>query len=133
MRLFAFALMPSHLHAIVKPHERSIGKLLDEFGSFTAHAILQQLRQDHESELLEFFSEQRRDRRHHHSLWQDIQAKNIYSSKFLIQKMEYIHNNPVNKDWSLVKDRAEYLYSSACYYDKDIKPIIAVDDIREYL
>ncbi len=79
MLLFAFVLMPSHLHTIVKPQERSIGKLLDEFGSFTAHAILRQLRQDNERDLLDFFSTQRRDKRHKHSIWQDIQAKNIYS------------------------------------------------------
>jgi hypothetical protein len=83
MYFFAFTLMPSHLHAIVRLQKRSIGKLLDEFGSYTAHALLRQLRQDDEKELLEFFCAHRRDRRHHHSLWQDIQAKNIYSMIFL--------------------------------------------------
>jgi hypothetical protein len=125
--------MPSHLHAIIKPVERSIGQLLDEFGSFTAHAILHQLRQTSERELLEFFSAQRRDRRHKHSIWQDIQAKNVFSIKFLDQKMEYIHNNPIDKEWKLVEDRADYRYSSACFYDKNITPIIEIDDIRDYL
>jgi REP element-mobilizing transposase RayT len=133
MLLFAFVLMPSHLHAIIKPRERSIGKLLDEFGSFTAHAILRQLRQDNEKELLEFFALQRRDKRHKHSIWQDIQAKNVFSIKFLNQKMEYIHNNPVDKDWKLVDDRADYRYSSACFYDRNITPIIEIDDVRDYL
>lgn len=59
--------------------------------------------------------------------------KNIYSEKFLAQKMEYIHQNPVAKDWELVQDRAEYRYSSACFYDKNQQPIIDVDDIRELL
>ena len=125
--------MPSHLHAIIRPQERSIGKLLDEFGSYTAHAILHQLQNDEEKELLAFFSTQRRDRRHHHSLWQDIQAKNIFSTKFLLQKVEYIYNNPVDKDWKLVDDRADYQYSSACYYDRDAKPIIEIDDMRDCL
>ena len=133
MLLFAFVLMPSHLHSIIKPRERSIGKLLDEFGSFTAHAILHKLRQENERELLEFFSSQRRDKRHKHSIWQDIQAKNVFSIKFLNQKIEYIHNNPVDKDWKLVEDRAAYRYSSACFYDRNITPIIEVDDIRNYL
>ena len=133
MLLFAFVLMPSHLHAIIKPVERSIGRLLDKFGSFTAHAILRQLRQDNERELLEFFSSQRRDKRHKHSIWQDIQAKNVFSIKFLNQKMEYIHKNPVNKDLKLAEDRADYKYSSACFYDRNIIPIIEVDDIRDYL
>ncbi|MGD2206675.1 MAG: hypothetical protein PVH17_07840, partial [Anaerolineae bacterium] len=39
--LFAYVLMPNHLHAIVKPQgERTISDVLQSFGSFTAHALL---------------------------------------------------------------------------------------------
>ena len=62
-----------------------------------------------------------------------MQAKNIYTEKFLLQKMEYIHQNPVAKEWNLVQERADYKYSSACFYDEDKQPIIEIDDIREYL
>jgi REP element-mobilizing transposase RayT len=133
MFLYAFVLMPSHLHAIIQPVDRSIGKLLQDFASFTAHAILYQLRSDNRQELLAFFHEQRRDNREEHSIWQDVQAKNIYSEKFLNQKLEYIHQNPVAEEWNLVEDRAEYKYSSACFYDEDQQPIIEVDNIREFL
>jgi putative transposase len=133
MSLFAFVLMPSHLHAIVQPVGRPIGELLQNFASFTAHAILHQLRSDDRQQLLAFFHEQRRDRREEHSIWQDVQAKNIFTEKFLVQKMEYIHQNPVAKEWKLVHDRAEYKYSSACFYDEDRQPIIEIDDIRELL
>jgi putative transposase len=75
---------------------------------------------------------QRCDRRHHYRIWQDIQAKNVFPTKYLNQKIEYIHNNPVDKDWKLVDDRAGYQYSSACFYDREISPIIEIDDIREY-
>ncbi len=133
MSLFAFVLMPSHLHAVVQPVGRPIGELLQNFASFTAHAILRQLRRDDRQELLAFFHEQRRDKREEHSIWQDVQAKNIFSERFLVQKIEYIHQNPVAKEWKLVKDRAEYKYSSASFYDEDRQPIIEIDDIRERL
>ena len=93
--------------------------------------MLSELRKDQRHDLLQFLHKQRRDARHEHSIWQDIQAKNIYSAKFLIQKMEYIHNHPVSKDWKLVDDRADYEYSSVCFYDKGIKPIIPITDIKE--
>jgi putative transposase len=128
--LYAFVLMPSHLHAIVKPVDRAIGELLQDFGSFTAHAILHQLRSDDRQDLIEFFHGERRDPRAEHSIWQDVQAKNIFTEKFLAQKMEYIHQNPVAKEWNLVQDRADYQYSSACFYDEDRQPIIEIDDIR---
>ena len=133
MFLFAFVLMPSHLHMVLKPEDRKIDEVINNFASFTAHAILAQLRRNDERELLNFFHEVRRDKRHEHSIWQDVQAKNIFSSRFLIQKIEYIHQNPIDKGWKLVEDRADYKYSSACFYDRGATPIIEVDDVRDYL
>jgi putative transposase len=133
MSLFAFVLMPTHLHTIALPNGRTIGELLQSFGSFTAHVILHKLREDNRKDLLEFFHAYRRDKSLEHSIWQDIQAKNIYTGEFLAQKMEYIHQNPVSKNWKLVQDRANYKYSSACFYDEDRQPIIDIDDIRELL
>jgi REP element-mobilizing transposase RayT len=131
--LFAFVIMPSHLHMILKPENKTISNVLQDFGSYTAHAFLQELRKDKQDDLLTFFHKQRRDNRHEHSIWQDIQAKNIYSSEFLFQKMEYIHSNPVSKAWKLVDNRAEYKYTSACFYDKGIAPIIPITDINKWL
>jgi putative transposase len=42
--LFAFVIMPSHLHAIIKPEGATIAESLQQFGSFTAHEILKKLR-----------------------------------------------------------------------------------------
>ena len=53
--------------------------------------------------------------------------------EFLQQKIEYIHHNPVAKDWRLVEDRADDVYSSAGYYDSGRKPIIEITDIGEWL
>jgi putative transposase len=126
--------LPSHLHAILKPEKDTNGEVLQQFGSFTAHEILKRLHTDNSSkDLLEVFHRNKRDTRHEHSIWQDIQAKNIYSEDFLWQKMEYIHQNPVAKDWKLVSDRTDYPYSSAGYYDYGRKSIIIITDINEWL
>ena len=85
MELYAFVLMPSHLHAIVHPNNKTIGDLLQNFASFTAHAILHQLESDHRQDLIEFFHEQRRDQRHEHGIWQDVQAKNILAKSSLLK------------------------------------------------
>jgi len=44
--LFSFVVMPSHLHAILKPENHTIGEVVQQFGSFTAHDILKKLRTD---------------------------------------------------------------------------------------
>jgi len=131
--LFAFVIMPSHLHVILKPISDTIGAIVQQFGSFTAHQILKQLKAENRKDLLNTFQRHKRDPRHEHSIWQDIQAKNIYAPDFLWQKMEYIHQNPIAKDWQLVENRADYLYSSAGYYDYGRKPIIEITDVREWL
>jgi putative transposase len=131
--LFAFVIMPSHLHAILKPENDTFGNIVQQFGSFTAHEVLKRLREDNQKDLLKLFQQKKRDSRHEHSIWQDIQAKNIYSPEVLWQKMEYIHHNPVAKEWELIEDRTDYLYSSAGYYDYGRKPIIEITDITEWL
>jgi putative transposase len=131
--LFAFVIMPSHIHAILKPESDTIGGVVQQFGSFTAHEIMKKLRANNQKDLLNLFEYKKRDRRHQHSIWQDIQAKNIYSSDFLWQKMEYIHQNPIAKDWKLVGHRADYLFSSAGFYDYGRRPVIEITNINEWL
>jgi len=81
MLLQTYVLMPSHLHMIVKPRDLSIGDLLQDFGSFTAHTMIRVLRENRETGLLNYFHEHRRDARHEHSIWQDIQAMSGNGSK----------------------------------------------------
>lgn len=133
--LYAWVLMPHHLHAIIKPaNGQTISSVLQSFGSFTAHAILQGLRSQERTDLLAFFAaRQNKDTGKAHQIWQPIQAKNIMSPEFLREKLDYIHNNPVAKKWNLAADRAIYPYSSACYYDQGVEPLAPVDDVREWL
>lgn len=53
--LFAFVIMPSHLHAMIKPVADSIGATVQQFGSFTARAILKRLQHDNQRDLLQLF------------------------------------------------------------------------------
>ena len=48
---------------------------------------------------------------------ESFDAKGISSEKFLFQKLNYIHHNPVSGRWNLVKDYTEYEHSSASFYE----------------
>jgi len=131
--LYAFVIMPSHLHTVVRPSDSSIiSGVLQQFASYTAHAILKQLQKEQRTGLLAFFAEHA-DPGKLHGIWQEVQARNVYSVGFLRQKLEYIHNNPVVKRWALVENRANYPYSSARFYDRGVMPLIEVDDARPWL
>ena len=136
MRLFAFVVMPNHVHFIIEPLGKfTINEICHAFESFTAHKILSTIKKEPaDKELLKFFTDNAvnlDDRKH--KIWQNLLAKNIYSQKFLEQKFEYIHNNPTVKGYELAQERSDYQYSSACLYDRGDKSIIEIDDINDYL
>ncbi len=129
VRLFGFVVMPSHTHLLLRTVGRPIEELVRDFGSFTAHEILQAIRRQGDDELLAYLSRSARDTRHRHSIWRKIQAKNVFSRRFALQKLEYIHNNPLKATPPLVCNRADYRYSSACFYDRGSVPVIGIDDL----
>ncbi len=131
--LFAFVIMPSHIHAIIKPINIPIGKFLQSFGSLTAHKLIKMLRDDQRTDVLNTFHENRRDWRSNHSFWQEIFTENIFSQRFLEQKLEYIHQNPISKLNDSIENRSDFLFSSARFYDNGEIPIIEIDDISDYL
>ena len=44
-----------------------------------------------------------------------------------------MHENPFSKKWQLVNDFADYLYSSASYYEKGIKQYDKLLHVNEML
>lgn len=52
----------------------------------------------------------------------DIKVR--WTEKFLHQKLDYIHANPVSDNWSLVDDPAKYPYSSAGFYMLGTDPFV---------
>jgi REP element-mobilizing transposase RayT len=133
MSLFAFTIMPTHLHWVGKPTPPcSISDILESFASYTAHEILKTMRRESREDWLAVFATYAEPGKNHR-IWQETEAKNVYSIEFLREKVEYTHNNAVNKGWNLVADRADYRYSSACFYDRGQEPIISIDDIGPWL
>jgi len=130
--LFAYVIMPTHIHAFIKPLSEDINKTIQSFASYTPHAIVKRLAENDQKDILEIMKQEKRDHRSKYSLWQAFQSENIFSEKVLNQKLEYVHSNLVHKDKSLLS-RTDYQYLSASYYELGKQGIIEVDDIRDYL
>ena len=56
----------------------------------------------------------------HRVFEESFHAKAIYRQKFLLQKFNYIHHNPVSGKWNLVNDFTDYEHSSASFYESVI-------------
>jgi REP element-mobilizing transposase RayT len=130
--LFSYVIMPSHIHAIIKPLNENISRTIQSFASFTAHEIVKKLSENNRAGILKIMEQEKRDQRSNYSVWQSFHSENIFSERILNQKMEYIHSNPVRK----IEDsdeRTNFIYSSASFYDLDKTGSIEIDDVRDYL
>lgn len=117
LEIYAFVIMSNHIHLLIRS---SIGKLsntIKEFKSFTAKQILSAIENEPESRrdwmlnLFEFSAKQHK-RNEKYQVWtHENHAELIYSDKFILQKINYIHDNPVRA--GIVEISEEYLYSSA--------------------
>ena len=121
---------------IVKvPDAYNISKLAHGLKLFTANQIVKKLHVNRELYLLDYFEQQAKGiKKQRYKVWETgFWDKNIFLEEFLREKMEYIHNNPINKNWRLVEERSEYPFSSARFYDGGKETIIAIDDVRGLL
>ena len=117
LEIYAFVVMSNHLHLLIRS---GIGKLSDtirEFKSFTAKQILLEIESETESRkdwmlnIFEFAAKKHK-RNEKFQVWtHENHPELIYSDKFLFQKMNYIHDNPVRA--GIVENPEDYLYSSA--------------------
>jgi REP element-mobilizing transposase RayT len=121
LEIYAFVIMPSHIHLMCRSTgEVSLNDIMRDFKKFTAKKIIQSIKEGTESRrewLLEIFAEScahlKRDQQY--KVWQDgYHAEELQSNKFIYQKLNYIHQNPVAD--GIVERAEEYYYSSARNY-----------------
>jgi len=119
--LFGYCLMPSHLHLIAKAEgQYTLSDILRDLKKYTSKALVKQIEDETESRrewILEQFAKAGEPLRHiqNYKFWQDgNQAKEIYSNEFLYEKLNYIHNNPVEE--MIVARPEDYMFSSARNY-----------------
>ena len=119
--LHAWCVMSNHVHLVGSSRNQDLSGILRDFKKFTSKQIVEAIiGNEHESRkewMLGIFREagQNNSRNTNYQFWrQDNQPKECYSEKFTVQKINYIHNNPVEA--GIVEKPEEYLYSSARDY-----------------
>jgi REP element-mobilizing transposase RayT len=119
----SYVIMPNHLHAIFYFSEEgnSINKMVSNGKRFMAYEIVKRLKELQPSLLVELeraVSERERKKGQLHKVFNDsFDAKDIHSEKFLLQKLNYIHHNPVSGKWNLADEFTSYEHSSASFYE----------------
>jgi hypothetical protein len=132
IKLFAYALLPTQIQAVLIPEDATPKQFTDEFVARSTSMLLRQMRLGGDDELLRHFLPERRNTYRSHNVWEDLRTNRINTIEYLAQKVEQVHNLPTEGSEPLVEMRAAYPFSSACFYDLSQEPPVAVDDVRQW-
>ena len=117
--LYAYCIMPSHVHMIAAVKDGSLSDLLRDLKGFTSRKLIKEIEENptesRKDWMLEAFKKSAKIHvpKQKYQLWQhDNYPVELYSFKFIDQKERYIHMNPVKK--GLVSSPEHYRLSSAC-------------------
>ncbi|HEY8688520.1 MAG TPA: transposase [Chitinophagaceae bacterium] len=123
--IYGWCIMSNHLHLIISAKENNVSGVLGDFKKFTSKklidSILNNPGESRKEWMIKIFKEagELNSRNTNYQFWQqDNEPKIIFTPQFASQKLEYIHNNPVEA--GIVEKAEEYIYSSArdYYYGK---------------
>ncbi len=112
----AFVIMPNHIHLIWQIQDGyKQDKTQMRFLKYTAQQMKFKLI-DTNSKLLDKFFVGARDREY--QFWErNPLSIDLWTEAFFIQKLIYIHNNPLKDPWNFVQYPEDYKYSSARFYE----------------
>ncbi len=127
--VFAFVIMPNHIHLVWR-HNKLNGKEKPHasFNKATAHLLVNDLKMNH-PKVLNYFKVKENERSYR--IWQrDPLAILLDNRKKMEQKIQYIHENPLQDRWNLATSPEKYKWSSAKFYDTGIDDFSILTDYR---
>ena len=113
--IYGFSIMSNHMHVIWQMREGQERKDVQrDFLKFTSRTIQVDLKENHPA-VLKHFEVNLKDRKC--QIWKRRPLSvDLYTREVLLQKLNYIHNNPVKAGLCSLPE--EYDYSSAAFYLK---------------
>ena len=124
MEIYAYCFMPSHAHLLFRAANENPSDLIRDFKGFTAKKIIKMIEenpQESRKEWLLWMFEKAGKKNSNvtkYQLWQQHNKPiELWTDKVIQQKIDYIHNNPV--ETGFVTDPVDWKYSSARNYQND--------------
>ena len=132
LEIYAWCIMTSHVHLVFRSIDGQNPELLiGDLKRFTSRSIVKSIQENSKESrrefLLDFFKKEAEKSSNvkHYQFWRhDNKPIELWSNKVIQQKIDYVHNNPVEE--GLVYNAEDYVYSSAIDYSGQKGPI---DDV----
>ena len=125
LEIFAYVIMSTHMHLLARSRNEDLSNVIGGFKKLSAIKILNIIRKENpnSSSLLKFAKAAScQSRNEKYQFWKyGNHPEEVYSPKFTLSKIKYIHNNPV--DAGIVDWPEDYYYSSAVDYAGKIGPV----------
>ena len=132
LNLFAFVIMSNHIHLLAQSEVGDLSGFIRDFRRYTSKRFVEIMESGKESRsewmgMVFKYHAKLKDNQTHQVWTHENHAEHIYSQKFIEQKVQYIHNNPVRS--GIVVNPEDYLYSSARNYAglESVIDVIEVD------
>ena len=142
-KIIGYVIMPNHIHFLIFIHEKSkiINDLISNGKRFMAYDIVNILNKNNNLSIIKILKDgvpvyETKKGKKHQVFQPSFDAKSCFTENFIVQKLDYMHHNPVSGKWNSVEDFTEYLHSSAKYYEtgcQGIYPVVHYMDVLEYV
>jgi REP element-mobilizing transposase RayT len=129
--LHAFIIMPNHIHLVLSIQENESKKSIQlSLLKFTAQFLIKYLIHEDQYDELSNYQTSLKDRIY--NIWKR-RPKWIHIDNTIIleQKIDYVHNNPLQEKWQLVSAPELYEWSSASFYICEDKKFSFITDFRD--
>ena len=131
--LFAFCILPSHVHLVFRDKNEDPGKLIKEIKTFTSKQLQQQILENSKESRKEWIiwmmeqAGKKNSNVKNRQFWQQHNKPiELWSNKVIEQKINYIHNNPVEAGF--VTEPFYWKYSSAANFAGELG-VMEIDEI----
>ena len=116
LEIYGWVIMSNHIHLLLKSNTDNLSGTIRDFKSYTSKVILAEVEYSSESRkewMLKLFKDAafKHKRNSEYQFWtHENHSEHIFSNKFMEQKLNYIHSNPVRA--GIVENAENYKYSS---------------------
>jgi putative transposase len=119
IKVYGFVIMPNHIHLIWQIQDGFIKEKIQlRFLKFTGQQIKFELAKISPDKLIAH-EVNAKDRKY--QIWErNSLSIDLWSPAVITQKLDYIHNNPMQEKWKLAQYPEDYKYSSAKFYETGI-------------
>ena len=121
LKIYGYVIMSNHIHLILQSETQPLSDIIRDFKKFTAKKMLLYIETSNQESRKEWmlnkfeFNAKKNLRNSKYQVWtHDNHAEELLTTKFIQQKLNYIHQNPIRA--GIVQNDFEYLYSSARNY-----------------